>query len=123
MALLAAPALLFAERLLPVLAGMGAGQAAQLAVLSALSLLPPLLVGLIVYHKARHGIGTARALFVLERVIRAAAGAALLALLLDGLVAMALGRDAAPPGDWLLLPALWVIAFVLLLRAVGPRLP
>jgi hypothetical protein len=98
------------------MAGSGAGYVG----LAAAALIPPLAVAALTYRLARGSLRLARTLFTLERVLRATLGASLVALVASLTIGVVLGRGSVLSGDWLLLPSFWVVAFVLLLRTVGP---
>jgi serine/threonine protein kinase len=98
-----------------------AGSRAGHSVLAAAALIPPLVAAALAYRLARDSLRLAHALFAVERVLRATLGASLVALVASLTIGVVLGRGSVLSGDWLLLPSFWVVAFVLLLRTVGPR--
>ncbi|MEX2534383.1 MAG: hypothetical protein WD273_02195 [Trueperaceae bacterium] len=94
---------------------------AGVAALAAAAILPPVAVTVGLYLRARRRPGFAKALFIIERLLRAALAASLLSLLASFGAGLALGRGSVLAGDWLLLPSFWIVAFFVLLRFVGPR--
>jgi hypothetical protein len=119
--LLAAPAVAYEGELRALLAASLRGPAGGLAGLLGAALLPPMAVAAGLYLQARRRAGFARALLLVERLLRAALAAAAVSLLASLAAGLALGRGSVLAGDWLLLPSLWAVSFVVLLRLVGPR--
>jgi hypothetical protein len=119
--LLAAPALSWESEIRLLLSRSFSTPAGGIVGLLGAALLPPAAVAAGLYLQARRRAGFARALLLAERLLRAALAATLLSLLASLAAAMALGRGSVLSGDWLLLPSLWAVSFVVLLRLVGPR--
>jgi hypothetical protein len=118
--LLAGPAVSWESEIRLLLSRSFSTRAGGIVGLLGAALLPPAAVAAGLYLQARRRAGLARALLLTERLLRAALAATLLSLLVSLAVATALGRGSVLSGDWLLLPSLWAVSFVVLLRLVGP---
>jgi hypothetical protein len=119
--LLAAPAVFWESEIRLLLSRSFTSPAGGIVGLLGAALLPPAAVAAGLYLQARRRAGFARALLLAERLLRAALAATLLSLLASLAAAMALGRGSVLAGDWLLLPSLWAVSFVVLFRLLGPR--